>query len=132
MKRIVVEAVERTIGRRSFVRKTALMSGAFLTGLLGAPKKAAAGTLECCGLCHTPGNPAWPSNCLCTWCWVCKNEVHCVKWKCKECIQSFPGSCTQSLCACHNTDVYDACRTCSGVVASEKTFLGKYTPCTPP
>ena len=133
MKRTLVEAIERAVGRRSFLKRTALVSGAFIGGLLGASNKAAAGGGPCCGLCKPSGNPPWPQNCACAWCWVCKDAINCLKYKCKECIQGFGGACTPSLCRCHSTDVHDACRTCLGVtvVASEQQLLGKYTPCQP-
>lgn len=132
MTRKVVEIIERQLERRNFLRRAALVTGAFIGGLLVAPTRATAKPANgCCGLCFTPGSPPWPGNCACMWCWVCKYPVDCFKYKCMECFMSFAGNCTPQLCKCHNTDVRDACFTCNGVVASAKAKLSKYTPCTP-
>lgn len=135
MKRAIVETIERELSRRNFVRRVALVAGAFMSGLLVAPKRAAAchPPTGCCELCFPfAGQCSWPPDCACVWCWVCKQSSTCRKFKCSECIMSFPSSCTPALCMCHNTDVVDDCRTCAGVVCSAFLNLGKYTPCTPP
>jgi hypothetical protein len=132
MKKSVVETIERALDRRKFVKKVAAVTGAFITGVLVAPKRAAAKAPDyCCNLVFTPGDPPWPTTCACTWCWVCKEPIDCFKYKCKECIQSFPGACTPQICLCHNTDHVDACRTSDGVVASSIQNMGRYYPCTP-
>jgi hypothetical protein len=131
MKKSVVETIERMLDRRSFVRKTALVTGALISGLIAAPKEASAKT-PCCGLCHVPGTPPWPgSGCYCVWCWTCKS-IDCVIFKCMECFTYIEPPCVLSLCQCY-TSLFppNECRTCEGVYASKEENLGPYFPCTP-
>lgn len=135
MKRTIVETIERELSRRNFLRRLALVSGALISGLLVPPKRAEACPpfQGCCSLCFpVVGSCSWPPDCACVWCWVCKDTINCRKFKCSECIMSFPSSCTPAICRCWGSDVADACRTCAGVVCSAFQNLGKYTPCIPP
>jgi hypothetical protein len=133
MKRTVVETIERELDRRDFLRRAALVAGAFVTGLLVAPKRASAKPeWGCCSLCFPiTGSCTWPPDCACVWCWVCPEPVSCLKFKCYECIMSFPSSCTPQICQCWTYDKIDACRTCAGVVCSAYQILGRYYPCMP-
>lgn len=132
MKKSVVETIERMLDRRSFVKKTAVVTGALITGLIAAPKGASGKSPDfCCNLCRVP-SPPWPgSGCYCVWCWTCREPVDCIRYKCMECFTFVQGTCTAAVCQCYNVEAPDArCRVCdSGVYASQAVPLGAYTPC---
>lgn len=134
MKTSIVEAIERELSRRSFLRRAALMTGAFMTGLLVLPKTASAKPdWGCCNPCFTdPFSCSWPPDCACVWCWVCPETIDCFYWKCSECITSFQGNCTPQICNCWETDHFDGCRTCAGVVCSAWIKRSKIPGCDPP
>lgn len=134
MKRSIVDTIERALSRRNFLRRTALVTGAFITGLLVAPKPTSAKPdWGCCELCFPyVGSCTWPPDCLCVWCWVCPEPNDCFYWKCYECIMQFTGGCTAQICQCWNGNHVDACRTCGGVVCSAYQQLGKIPGCVPP
>jgi hypothetical protein len=132
MNRTIVETIERGLNRRSFLARAAVLTGAFVTGLLVAPNRASAKPpWGCCSLCFEPGSRPWPSDCACVWCWVCPEPVSCLKFKCYECIMSFEYSCTPQICQCWTYDRRDGCRICAGVVSSTFQVLGRYYPCNP-
>lgn len=134
MKKSIVEKIERELSRRTFLSKVAAVTGAFMTGLLVAPKPASAKPdWGCCGLCFpNVGSCIWPPDCACVWCWVCPETNDCFYWRCYECIQEFVGLCTPQICQCWNTNRRDGCFTCDGVVCSAYDQLGKIPGCNPP
>jgi hypothetical protein len=134
MKKSIVEAIERELSRRSFLRRIALVTGAFMTGLLVAPKPALAKPpWGCCNLCFTdPFSCSWPPDCACVWCWVCEETNDCFYYKCSECIMTFYNGCSTANCRCWETDHGDVCRTCDGVVCSAFIKRGKIPGCVPP
>lgn len=134
MKKSVVETIERMLDRRSFVKKTAVVTGALISGLIAAPKEASGkAPYYCCNVCKLPGTPPWPgSGCYCVWCWTCKEPVDCLRYKCMECFTWIEPPCVDALCKCYNSEAPDAnCRTCTGVYASRIDLIGPYQPCQP-
>lgn len=135
MKKSIVEAIESELGRRNFLRRAALVTGAFVTGLLIPPRQASAKPdWGCCQLCYPiVGSCTWPPNCACVWCWLCEETNDCFYWRCYECLMSFQFGCTPGMCKCHDSDVEDACRQCGpAVVCSAYDRRGKIPGCIPP
>jgi hypothetical protein len=127
----IIRAIEDALGRRVFLRKLVSITGAFMGGVLGAPKFAYACN-GCCNLCRDPSTCTWnESICDCIWCWTCKMDCH--NWKCKECLKvPFTPPCTGPDCKCWTNNHVDACRYCnpSTIPCSKAQDLGYINGCT--
>ena len=98
--------------RRGFLRRTAMVVGGFVVGVMGAEPAMATVRVGCCDLCHHPASCQW-TGCKAVLNWVCTrpgslegDEV----WGCYECysepaFHGVPGfycrglSCNSALCS---------------------------------
>ena len=85
----IVERIGNALGRRAFLNKLMLLSGAFVCGVLGVPTTAYAVKKQCCHLCYDPEGGCSYAGCSDEWCWECPFD--CTWYRCFECFKTGTG-----------------------------------------
>jgi len=69
-----VTRIERSVDRRSFLKKLGITGLATATVVFGSPETAEAYSYYCCNLAHPPSSYSTCHNALCNYEWVCYHQ----------------------------------------------------------
>jgi len=66
------QSTEGKLDRREFLRRSAVIVGAFVLGVVGAERSHAIHVVRCCGLCLDPADECDPGDCVAMLAWGCR------------------------------------------------------------